>query len=265
MLLCNKGRRLQTNCCRITGGNAVSGIYGLGLSGRKLTREGVGARFNQAFGEHTTSGVNIKAGVPNGYRHPGWWVVPISSGSLASINEIDGAGTFAGAIAGGKNAESSLTGSGDASATGQLIVSMVAAITASGTITEAAAVAYLQLAAELAGEGDIDGALSALGHALGSLSGSGSVTSTATAKGVMEAGITVTGDLLTTANIADTIWGAIAEGNFTYAQCLQIISAAVGGKTSNSGQTFRDLSDTKDRIVGTVSGGERSDVTYDVD
>lgn len=262
MLLTTKGRRLQTNCCTIQGGNNVAGLYGLGLTARRQLRMGNGTRFNQAVSE---AGSNQIAGFPNGYRHPGCWVWPIASGSIASINQIDGAGESSAAGALGKNAEAGLSGAGDVASVAQLIVSLVSALSGAGDITQAEAIAYLQLAAALSGEGSVVAALNAIAFAESQANGAGDLDATSTATGTLAAGLTVTGDLLTTSNIANAVWSALAEGDFTYAQCLQIIASACAGKTSNTGQTFRDLSDTKDRIAGTVSGGERTAVTYDLD
>ena len=65
------------------------------------------------------------------------------------------------------------------------------------------------------------------------------------------------------ANLGDTVWGTLIEAGFTASQVLKIIAASAAGKTSNGGKTFRDLSDTKDRITGTVTGADRTAATYD--
>lgn len=65
----------------------------------------------------------------------------------------------------------------------------------------------------------------------------------------------------------DDVTGAVLDipidGEYTVREVLRILAASAAGKTSNSGQTFRDLSDTKDRITSTVTGDNRTAATYD--
>ena len=55
------------------------------------------------------------------------------------------------------------------------------------------------------------------------------------------------------------------EGSMTLAQALRVILAVLSGKSSVIGSTvtFRDLADTKDRVVATVSSGSRTSITVD--
>jgi hypothetical protein len=281
------GRRIQTNCCTASGGNAVAGLYGLGLSARRQKREGNGARLNQSFGEHSISGVTDKAGFPEGYRHPGWWVPPMKAGALASYSEIEGDGTLVGSGAMGVNAEASLSGAGDLAGVAQLIISMVASLTGSGTISNADLLAYLQLSASLAGSGDLEGAIGAIAWAEANVSGEGDLQATVTALGELLASITVSGDLLSTTNVAGAVWGAIAAANnnagtmgeklndagsasnpwteviesgFTAAEILRLIAAVVQGDATGltTSPDFKGLDGTTTRVAGTVSGGNRT-------
>lgn len=212
-----------------------------------------------------------KSGVPDGYRPPYTWVIPIKPGGLSARNNTVGTGSFVGAIAGGKNGEATLAGTGALNGTAALIVSLVAAISGSGTISNAQAQAFLQLAAALAGEGDLAGAITAIGHAAAILAGVGDADATATAKGTLAAAITVTGDLLTSANIADAILDDVdgVESGLTVRQALRIIAAAVAGEVSGAETatiTFRSaVADDTNRIVATVSSGNRTAITYDLD
>ena len=229
-----------------------------------------GALRNLYAGEATViSGASIanKSAYPSGYAHPMTWVLPQKPGGATSRKRIIGVGAAVGAAAGGLNAVGPLSGCGDVTyAEATLIVSAIAALVGSGDITAAELNAVLPAIAALSGSGDVSGAvLQAIGELLSALAGTGSVTNTLTATGRLEAALSVTGETLSTANVAEAVWSALAEGNFSYAQCLQIIAAACGGKSSDTGQTFRDLSDTKDRIAGTVSAGDRTAVTYDLD
>jgi hypothetical protein len=45
---------------------------------------------------------------------------------------------------------------------------------------------------------------------------------------------------------------------------MRILAAALAGKSSNGGKTFRSITDSKDRIIGSVDGsGNRTSVTLD--
>lgn len=224
---------------------------------------------NWYVGGHVVVGETAKSAFNNGYNvQPdggySWWL-PLTEGGIAA-NRFSASGSLTGAIAGGRNGIAALSGSGDiTSAQASLIVSAIAALVGSGEVSSASLNAVLQAIAELSGSGATTATIKALGSAIAALSGSGSVAVTAAAKGQMNCAIVVTGDALSTANVADAVWKALAEGNFTYAQCLQLVAAAVAAKTSDSGLTFRDLSDTKDRISGTVTGSDRTAVVYELD
>lgn len=214
-----------------------------------------------------------KSGVPDGYRPPNTWVIPLTSGGLAARNNIAGFGAVGDLnLAGGVNGESPLTGAGDLAGTAQLIISMVGSLSGDGDITSAAILAILGLAADLAGAGDIDGAIDALASAIAELTGVGSVTVTINAEGELGAAIVVTGDALSTANVAAAILDAAdgVEAGLTLRQALRIIAAATAGKVSGAATTtitFRNaLVDDTDRIVATVDAdGNRTAITLDID
>jgi|JI9StandDraft_1071089.scaffolds.fasta_scaffold164458_2 hypothetical protein len=248
---------------RFIGGGAI----GLGMN------RGDRNKSSMARGAFCSLAWEEKSGVPDGYRPPSTWVIPLKSGGLAARNNLIGAGdTDDLNLAGGVNGESPLTGSGDLTGTAQLIISMVGALTGSGDITSAAILAILGLAADLAGAGDIAGALTALGNAIAALTGAGDVTVTINAEGELEAAIVVTGDALSTANVADAILDAAngVETGLTLRQALRVIAAATAGKVSGAETTtitFRNaLVDDTDRIVATVDvDGNRTAVTLDTD
>ena len=96
-------------------------------------------------------------------------------------------------------------------------------------------------------------------------------TSSLKAKGSLAAEIVVTGDLLTTANVAAAILDAIdaIESGVTLRQATRLILAATAGKASISGNTvtYRNaVADDTDRIVATTTtDGERTAITYDTE
>lgn len=63
------------------------------------------------------------------------------------------------------------------------------------------------------------------------------------------------------------IWGNTVEGTLTGTQWQRVVLAAVAGKTSGAGSTtvyFRDVADSKNRIVGLLDGsGNRATITLD--
>ena len=71
--------------------------------------------------------------------------------------------------------------------------------------------------------------------------------------------------------LAISVWNAaVIESGYTAAEVLRIIAAVAAGKTSivdlgggDATVTFRDLGDTKDRIVADVSGSERTTLSFD--
>ena len=87
----------------------------------------------------------------------------------------------------------------------------------------------------------------------------------------MSADINVIGGELTSANIAELVWGAISTGSMTYAEIMRILVAVAAGKTTivdlgggAATVTFRDTADTRDVVVADMDGSERASVTLDV-
>lgn len=69
---------------------------------------------------------------------------------------------------------------------------------------------------------------------------------------------------LTVSKIREAIWEYSLDGSFTAEEVVRIMVSAIAAKSTNDGKTFRDLDDTKNRIVGTVDlDGNRTDVEYD--
>ena len=156
-----------------------------------------------------------KAGTPNGYLHPGSWIMPQKSGGMSSYTRILGEGAAAAGIAGGKNAVATLTGSGDiTNATAALIVSAIATLTGTGALAGNAN-ALLQAVAELAGTGSLAATRSALANAVATLTGSGAMAPTIRATGELAADLTPFTDL-SPQTLAAAVWSS-AQGSFLYA------------------------------------------------
>lgn len=163
---------------------------------------------NLSVGEGITDEM---VGVPDGYRHPGSWLLPTRSGALSSRNKQDGSSTTTASVTGGRNAVAGITASGNiSSAPLQLIVSAIAALAGSGNITASVA-GKLEAAANLAANGDITAALGAIAGAVASLGGSAPVTASMSARAALSSDVVVTGATLNTANVASAVWSALAS------------------------------------------------------
>lgn len=269
--------------------NAASGAYAsVSQSNNHMT----GAMRN-IFADDGDTISNLTS-FPDGCRHPVSWMMPQKAGGLSARNSVNGSGTITNAeIWAVKLAEASLTGSGDLTAFGGLIVQLVAALTGSGNISSANVQAFLQMVASLSGSGTAAGPLTGLGDALAALTGSGTAAgSNATGTGALAADLTVTGTGLSTANVGQAVWAALAASNnttgtmgeklndagsgsnpwteviesgLTAAEIMRIILAVQAGKSDITGSTvtFRDVGDTKNRVSATMTGSERTTVTLD--
>jgi len=231
-----------------------------------------GARKRFAAGQAAISGVTNRAAVPEGYVPPYCREPAQKSGGLVSRGRIAGTGEVTAAnLAGGLNALADLVGEGEiTNAALALIVSAVAAITGTGSVSASIA-GKLEAAAALGGSAAVTAALGAIAGLVSGVTGAGTVSAAgAVAKGTLSADIVVTGDLLNTANVGAAEFAALAETGYSYGDLLRILAAVAAGKTSivdlgggNATVTFRDLNDSKDRVVADMVGSERDAVTRD--
>lgn len=179
------------------------GSIGLGNNRRDFNKS------SQARGAFTNDAWDQKSGVPDGYRPPYSWVLPIKPGAVTSRNTIVGTGALTGAMAAGKNATATLAGVGALTATGQLVVSAVATIAGTGSISTANLLAVLQAVATINGVGAVTATRSALANMTGTSAGVGALTGTRYAVGHMEADITPFTELSPT-SLAAAVWSALA-------------------------------------------------------
>lgn len=190
------------------------------------------------------------------------------------------------------NASATLVGSGDLTAALALITSAVASLSGGGDIVAEviggiAATATMQASGEVSADimglfaaaasvtasGTISvGDLQALAHMVAAATGTGGATGELSASGELSAAVDVTGGQLTVASVATAVWEAVAEGAFTYADLVRILAAVSAGKTTivdNGGGsttvTFRDVGDTKDRVVADVVDKERTIIVLDTE
>lgn len=181
-------------------------------------------------------------------------------------------------------------------------LSIIVALNGSGDITLTAASASLSFLITMSGSGDFT--LTASGAALSSIVGmSADTTITLTGTADLKSLVSLSGEstpftelspeslaaslwnsLAASYNLAGTMgeklndagsasnpWTEVIESGYTAAEIMSILVAAAAGKTSivdlgmgDATVTFRNLADTKDRIIGDMEGSERIDVTFDV-
>lgn len=230
--------------------------------------------------------------LPQGNLHPHGWLLPRTAGGM-SMRAL-GEGDFAAALIPSRPMSIDLTGSSTFDATAALVVSMAAAFAGSGGLT-ATLVGRLNATCAMTGSGNLAADMTALASMVVDMLGAGDLDATIAAFGDMSIDIVVTGTGLTTANVGQAVWAALAvanndagtmgeklndagsasnpwteviESGFTAAEILRLIAAAVGGKSSGhetNAPKYRDLADTKDRIDATTDAdGNRLTVDRDL-
>ena len=233
------------------------------------------------------SGLSL-SGFPNGYNTEKSWQLPLTAGGLSARPR--GAGTFSPTGLLVRLAVAALTGGGGVTNADALrLVALVAALTGSGGVSNGAIQAFLQAVANISGSGGItEGDLKGLGQLIAALVGEGTLDGTLTGLGELTADLVVTGSGLSTANVGQAVWAALAsvnnaagtmgeklndagsaanpwteviEAGYTAAEILRILAAhAAGAATGLEGANpqFTGLDGTTVRIDGTYSGGTRT-------
>ncbi len=251
--------------------------------------------FNNFYTTDTAQAGRDKSGFNHGYNTSYSWNMPLKSGGMGATGEVSGSGDIAATALAVRLAVADLVGSGDLDAIGGLIVQLIADIDGSGEISDADVKAFLAAVAALTGSGGASGTRTGLGALLSALTGSGTTaTSIATGIGELDADLVVTGTGLTTGNVGQAVWSAIAavnndpgtmgeklndagsasnpwteiiESGLSAAEILRIVAAALAGEVSGAGsgtETFKGLDGSTDRIVSTVDvDGNRTSVVVD--
>lgn len=205
-----------------------------------------------------------KSATPVGYLPPAAYILPVEAGGMSAA--VSGVGSVAASGAMGVNLSGQADGLGSATGAGGLVVSGVGVSAGVGSAS-GSIVAVLPAVGTATGVGSATGTCSALGWVAASAAGVGSATGEPVGVGFMAGTSTVSGEGLSTANVAAAVWGAgSGDGTYTYAEVLRIVASVTAGKASGGpgSPVFRDLADTKDVVSGTAdSNGNRTAVTYD--
>lgn len=208
--------------------------------------------------------------LPTGTNSPYALMMGDKGGLLSATTTINGSGLITSALTKGINiASSDLNGSGTiTNASLSLITQIASALSGSGVLTSSL-VGTLQMAANLAGSGDITGSMGLISNIASSLNGSGALVGALRGTASLEADITPF-TTLSPENLANAVWNKLIEGSYSTGDVLKLLSAVAAGKTTivdlGGGQatvTFRDINDTTDRVVADMTGSERTNVTID--
>lgn len=191
-----------------------------------------------------------------------------TEGGMGSSLTASGTVTTAN-LAMGQAMAAALAGSGSLSGSLSLVVAMIAAIGGTSAVV-ANLIGTAALAAGLSGSSSIASSMTGLSQLVAALAGTSAMAPNLTGLANMSAAIVVTGSTLTTANVGDAVWSAIAEGALSYGDLQRILVAVAAGKTTiidlgggAATVTFRDTTDTTDRVVATMDGSERTVVVLD--
>ena len=196
--------------------NSICGMYIGGVStaaGATAANLGVWTRHKRDI---FVGGFDQVSSVPNGYRAPGAWVLAQKSGGLAAHNTITGSGTASATGQSGYNIEADISGTGgvdQAQTFLGLIVTIVATISGTGTVSSAGISAITNLLATITGSGDIDAIAAGLADLSAIIEGEAIVNANNTALMDVAAQIRGYGDL-TPEGIRDSVWSALLA-NYT--------------------------------------------------
>jgi len=211
-------------------------LGGPSLSGSRSNWNGGGAQRNMAWGESAEpSQLTSK---PNGTEPPYSWMIAQRGGALAAQTTMAGVGDVTtGNLALGLACSASLAAFGDiASASLSLVVALAGGLTASGTLNTPSLQLPQGLSAALSGSGDLVSTLQAIGHLVAALTGSGALAAEMRGTAALGAAIASTGDLLTTANVADAVWDVLAAAHNQAGTMGELLNngAAGGGPSAAS-------------------------------
>lgn len=256
---------LNKSCGQFTNGSSVAGSYAA-VTPSNYKNNGLNLNRYSTFDKFNAT--------PSGYLPPYSFVLPITSGGLASHTQANASisETIA-SLAAGINIDAAITGEITLT-NGQLdqIANLISAITGSISTTNASLAAVSALGAAITASGTITTAqLGALVNMVAAITGSINITNAndfATAN--ISADMSVTTGTATPAQIATEVFdNQDVETGYTLRKSLRLILSALSGKLSGAGTStvvIRNVTDTKDRISASVdSNGNRTSITTDVD
>lgn len=144
---------------------------------------------------------------PPGHYLPLAYWPPISVGDMALRS--DGAGSISSSLVPTRAMSVDLTGAGQMAASAALVVSMALALSGAGSMSASIA-GRLNASVSLTGSGGLATSMRGLGNMLVDMLGAGDLDATVAAYGDMAIDIVVTGTGLSTANVGQAVWSALA-------------------------------------------------------
>lgn len=197
---------LANNCFRLYFGNTAEGSAHALLPGQWDDYR----QFEKFIYPDGASSVQKTAANPPGHYLPSVYQPPILVGEMSLRS--DGKGVLATTLIPTRPMSIDFTGAGDLDATAGLVVSMLIAMTGGGSMT-AAIEGRLNASVDFSGSGDLTANVQALGNMVVALLGAGDLDATIAAFGDMTIDIVVTGTGLSTANVGQAVWAALAAAN----------------------------------------------------
>ena len=198
---------------------------------------------------------------PVGYYAPSAYYMPQIDSEM-SLN-IGGAGTITSGLIPSLSMVVALSGTGTISADCSLAVAMLCAMSGTGSLSPLIE-GRLNASIDMTGSGSMTNNIQALGSMALQLFGSGQLNAGIQALGNMKVDIVVTGSGLTAGAISSAVWLTEMDSGFSAAECMQIFSAILAGKTTivdlgggAATVTFRSLDDTVDRATFDMQDSER--------
>lgn len=214
--------------------NPATFIGGTQVSNARSAFNMEGQMLQMYYGESEGGGLPLTASLDTGTEPPYSWHLAEKGGELSSTTMTNGTATLTGSAAQGINVDSAIAGVGTIDTAGlSLVTSMIALIEGSGTLT-ASMVGTIQMAADLAGSGDITGSLGMLSGMFANLSGTGSLSADLKGKLSMASTIYVNEGQATIDQIVEEVVQAIvdmgATGGLTVDEHAQLMKTLTTGK-----------------------------------
>jgi hypothetical protein len=215
----------MVNLCGFRISRAMTGMIAPGASDWNIPSSRRGMLWWKQFAFQQNRSTALKtAAYPTGYYAGKGAMKPPQTVGEMSMRQT-GAGSISASLISARLMTADFTGGGDFSGSGALVIGMGLALTGAGDI-DATIIGRIAMSADFSGSGDLAADISAFGNMGLSVSGSGSFQAGISGIGSMSLNIVVTGEALSTANVAAAVWGASAAANNTAGTMGAALNAA---------------------------------------
>lgn len=254
---------------------------------------------NRCGRDYTLDESCMKDSIPTATNPPYSLSMGDKGSLLSSTNNTNGASNLTiTSLSLGKALESQMDGvSNMPTASMSLLIQLAADLLGEAVVDNASLVGSVAMAADLAGQGDIVSSLKILANITATITATSDLSGTFKGLASLEAEITpftdlspqtlsaaiwnslasaynesgTMGELINNSGAGGNPWAITLSGTYTAADLLRLISSVLAGKTGitdlGGGAAtikFRDLNDTKDSVVASVTGSERTDIALDL-